>query len=730
VAEVKGINPLFVEFYDWCFALMAYSLDDDIQYLKHVGPARAEDFSHLGVNNVRDLIFTFPRNMSDRSDLHTVATFPEGQEASILASAVGVEEKKVRRGGGWYGSNRARAKNSMTITTFEMVDTEGQMIEVVWFNQPWLKDKLLNQSVVMHGKGVRERDRLRMDHPQYELVPPDSPVESLSFGRIVPIYPCTGNLNQNIWRKAMAFAIESRLDLLEETLPSEILGEKGFPGLKDAVRAMHFPKSDDEWKKARERLVWEECFYMQLTLLASRRHALHDFPGRSFSVGAELDSRIRRLFPFHPTRAQNRSIREITRDMQSPLPMQRLLQGDVGSGKTAVAAYAMLAAVANRAQVCVMAPTSLLARQHYETFEKFLANSQNARVRMGLLVGGMTPTEKNIVLERLANGTLDIVAATHSAISESVVFYDLGLVIIDEQHKFGVKQRDSLVRKGVRPDMLVMTATPIPRSLALSVYGDLDVSVIDEMPPGRKPVKTVLMGNNEESRVWEKVKSELNNGRQAFVVCPLVEENEELDLKSAEESWAELQQGDLKGYRLELLHGGMKRSLQAEIMARFKSGETHVLVSTIVIEVGVDIPNATVMVVMHAERFGLAQLHQLRGRVGRGASQGWFIMMSDSRLGEAGQRLAALVGTSNGFEIAEADLRIRGPGEFTGTRQHGVSGFKLVDLLRDVDTIANAREKAMTILDADPDLTAREHIHLRRELVKLYGKQWDRIGGS
>ncbi len=711
---------------------MQYTLDDDIQFLKNVGPARAGDFARLGIVSVYDLIFTFPRDMSDRSQFYTVRNFPSGQPGSVIATAISVEEKTVRRGNSYGYSRYANGgrKGNLTITTFEMEVEGGGMLEAVWFNQPWLKDKLLRQRLILHGKGVRETDRLRMDNPLYEPVPEDASAASLNFGRIVPIYPCTGKLNQTVWRKAMSFALETRLELLEETLPAELLAEKKFPSLQEAVRSMHFPKDDAAWRLARKRLVWEECFFLQLTLLAARRHALHDYPGRSFRIGPELDSRIRRLYPFRTTRAQDKAIAEIAGDMTSPLPMQRLLQGDVGSGKTAVAAYAMLAAVANKTQVCVMAPTSLLARQHYETFQRFLANSPNARVRMGILTGGMPAAEKNLVLERLANGTLDVVAATHSAIAQSVQFRDLGLVIIDEQHKFGVKQRERLVQKGVRPDMLIMTATPIPRSLALSVYGDLDLSVIDEMPPGHKQVHTELLPLRAQSRGWELVRSELNQGRQAFVVSPLLEENESSDLASAEETFNDLRENEFKGYRLELLHGRLNRRLQTDIMARFRNGEIDVLVSTIVIEVGVDVPNASVMTVVHAERFGLAQLHQLRGRVGRGASQGHFIMLSDSRDGEAGERLSALVGSNDGFAIAEADLAIRGPGDFTGTKQSGVSTLKLVDLIKDIDIIAAAREEAKTLLEEDPELTSRSHIALRRELVKRYGKQWDRLGAG
>ncbi|MDR1613220.1 MAG: ATP-dependent DNA helicase RecG [Planctomycetota bacterium] len=703
---------------------MPLSLDDDIQFLKHVGPARARDFGKLGIKTVRGLMFSFPRDMSDRSSIFTIADAPEDRPISLLVTPLGVEEKVVRRRGQWRGRSGSR----LTITTFEMTDDSGGILEAVWFNQPWLKERLQGMRLALHGKAVRDGKRLCMEHPQYELVPGDAPLESLSFGRIVPIYPMTGSLNQAAWRRAMAFALDSRLELLEDPLPAGLVAEKRFPDLRAAVRAMHFPDDARQWHDARRRLVWEESLYLQLALLAARAHMKNDLPGRAFRLGPELDNRIRRLFPFKFTSAQDKAVREISRDMASPLPMCRLLQGDVGSGKTAVALYASLAAVTNRAQVCLMAPTGLLARQHYDTFSRYLETSPNARVRLGLLVGGMPKAERQFTLDRLKNGTIDILAATHAVISDGVEFHDLGMVVIDEQHKFGVAQRSLLVRKGVRPDLLIMTATPIPRSLALSVYGDLDLSTIDRMPPGRKPVKTLLYCGRDAGKGWSLTRDELKRGRQAFVVCPLVEENAELDLRAAGEAHRDLGAGELNGFRLGLLHGRMKRAEQQRILDEFRVGKLDAIVGTIVVEVGVDIPNCTVMAVLSAERFGLAQLHQLRGRVGRGAEQGYFLMFSDFRKGESGGRLNALLSTASGFEIAEADLRLRGPGDMVGDRQHGLPPLKLVDLVRDVELIADARESARYMLSDDPELAGREHIPVRRELVRLYGKQWDRLG--
>ena len=704
---------------------MADPLDDSVQFLRHAGPARSRDFAKLGIQTIRDLLYAFPRDMSDRSGLRRIADCHEGEASTVLASAVAVSERSIPHRNGKGGS--------LKITIAELSDGSGKFLEASWFNQPWLRDKLLSSRILVHGQGHWHGIKLVMEHPLYEIVPEeDARAREVArgFARIVPVYPCTGGLTQPIWRKIITEALETRLSGLEEPLPAGMPARLGIPGIGEAIRNLHFPEDAASWHQARRRLAWDECLFLQLTLLAARRHALLDLPGRQFRIGPELDNRIRRLYPFRLTPGQDRAIREISRDMQSPLPMQRLLQGDVGCGKTAVAAYALLAAVANRAQACIMAPTALLARQHFDTFGHILANSPNARVRMGILIGGMPAVERTLAEERLANGGIDIVCATHSAIGDGVAFRDLGLVVIDEQHKFGVRQRFDMVRKGVRPDTLVMTATPIPRSLALSVYGDLDCSVIDTPPPGRKPVKTLQFPQSQRGMAWEIVRGELRRGRQAFIVCPLVEENEELDLKSAAAVLENAAKGELAGFRLAPLNGRMDRGEQNRIMDDFRAGRIDALVGTIVVEVGVDVPNATVMLVEQAERFGLAQLHQLRGRVGRGAEQGTFVMLSDAREGEAGARLAALIANADGFAVAEADLAIRGPGEFTGVRQHGWTGLRLVDLARDIGLLREAREEASRLLEADPALAAKEHLPLRRELVRRYGRQWDRVAGS
>ncbi len=694
---------------------MRNPLDDSVQFLKGVGPGRAADFARLDIHTVRDLLFTFPRDLSDRSSFSTIADAPVGREVAIVARPVDVRQKKLRRG------------KVKTVTIVQFTDDTG-LLEAVWFNSPWVLDKFQGEPVMLFGKTKFEFGMLKMEHPQFELVPGANVSAALSIGRIVPLYPCTGGLTQNVWRRVMMHALETRLPELEELYPDSFLKKRDFPDRRTAVRNMHFPENPPAQELAQARLMYDECLLMQLTICRARRRYRQDAPGRSFRLGHKLDARIRRLFPFRLTPAQDRTIKEISADMESPRPMHRLLQGDVGSGKTVVALYAMLAAISNKAQVCIMAPTTLLARQHFHTITSFLAHSKHSQVHLALLVGGLKKPERSRLLTRLAAGAVDILIATHSALQEDIGFKDLGLVVIDEQHKFGVRQRAKLPGKGARPDVLVMTATPIPRSLALTVFGDLDISVIDELPPGRKGVKTSAPSPAKEPEVWKFLRRELTKGRQAYVVSPLVEESEKLDLRSATEVYESLRQKELAGFRLALLHGRIGREEQGQVMERFRRGQLDALVSTVVIEVGVDIPNATVMVVLHAERFGLAQLHQLRGRIGRGPTAGHFFLLSGSRTEEARRRLGVLCRTSDGFKIAEEDLLMRGPGELLGARQHGLPDLKLVDIVRDISMIRKARKDAEKILEADPGLERPSHRAIRLELERLLAQRGSEVG--
>lgn len=715
---------------------MPPALKDDLQFLKGVGPARADDFSRLGIHSVRDLLFTFPRDIADRSNVSSIAGAPDEGEAVFIATVTEFEERKPRGG-------RLRS-----IVRACLSDGTGEM-EAVWFNAPWVLEKLHDATLLIYGKVKKEHGRVKLDHPQFEVMSAPSEVPalpaglsrtgaaaatgaaraaggthtapvaggSLNAGRIVPVYPCTGALTQNVWRKVMDSALRQTLPLLPELYPPDYMRERQYLPRAEAVRNMHFPESEEARQAAWQRLAHDECLLMQLAICARRRSFENELPSRKFNFSPELHRRIRSLFPFRMTAAQERVVSEIVKDMQRPVPMHRLLQGDVGSGKTAVAIYAMLAAVAGGAQVCLMAPTGLLARQHFDTLTAFLANSTRSKVRVRLLISGLKKNEREILKGDLASKGTDILIATHAALQKDMQFADLGLVIIDEQHKFGVDQRTMLVQKGIRPDTLIMTATPIPRSLALTVYGDLDVSVIDELPPGRKPVKTSVPAPQMEGKVWDFVRTELVKGRQAYVVSPLLEENEELDLTSAKEAFLRLQNIEFARFKVGLMHGKMTRDEQHEVMSAFRERRIDLLVSTVVIEVGVDVPNANTMVVLHAERFGLAQLHQLRGRIGRGQERGHFILLSEAKTEEARRRLLVLSATSDGFKIAEEDLRMRGPGEFLGTKQHGLPELKLVDIARDMNMILQARQEALELL---PELPNPRFSELCTELKHLY----------
>lgn len=683
-------------------------LDESIQFLKGVGPARAADFARLGILTLRDLLHTYPRDLSDRRNIIPIADARDGMDAVLSVRVLDARQKTLRGG------------RVHTITTVLGTDDTGE-VEAVWFNSPWILDAFDGGEVLLFGKVKREGRRVRMQHPQYEFVSGVRGANNaLHMGRIVPIYPCTGKLNQSVWRRVMTHALEVGAPLLAESLPDSLRVARGLMGRAAAVRAMHFPPDAETGQAARARLLYEEAFLLQLAIAVRRRHALHDHPGRAFRIPPEVQRRIVKLLTFRLTKGQLRCVQEIFDDMRASRPMHRLLQGDVGSGKTVVAFFAMLAAVAERAQVCCMAPTTLLARQHAASIRAMLANSDRASVRVVLLAGGLGAGDRARIKAEIASGAADIIIATHAAISGDIVFHDLGLVVIDEQHKFGVHQRGALMAKGGRPDTLVMTATPIPRSLALTVYGDLDVSILNDMPPGRMPVKTSVVGPERKGDVWSFFRREVRAGRQGYVVSPLLEGSETLDVESATEAYASLGVEGLSDCRLGLLHGKMRKEEQDGVMERFRSGGIDVLVCTVVVEVGVDVPNATLMAVLHAERFGLAQLHQLRGRVGRGAAQGHCILVNEARTEEAQRRLAVLARTTDGFEIAEEDLAIRGPGEFLGTRQHGLPDMKLVDIVRDFAILKEARQEARAVLEADPALKA--HPVLREEWRRLMAR--------
>ena len=550
--------------------------------------------------------------------------------------------------------------------------------------------------------------------PEYEVN--QDAETNIKEGGIIPVYPLTEHISQTQFRKIMKEAVHHYTGAVEEILPKEILIKNQLLPLDKAIREIHFPETFDALKRAKTRLVYDELLTLEMAM-ALRRSGIKEETGIAFKAGPNVDAHIRNLIPFALTNAQERVIREITTDMRSNKPMNRLLQGDVGSGKTVVAIYAILAAIANGYQAAFMAPTEILSEQHFQTIQKYL---QHSHVRMQLLTGSTNSKFKKDVLEKIRTGQIDLVIGTHALIEDTVQFKKLGLVVIDEQHKFGVIQRLKLKEKGFQPDVLIMTATPIPRTLSITLFGDLDISILDEMPPGRTPIKTFWISKDKENEAYKFIQEEITKGRQVFIVYPLVEESAVLDLKAAVTEAKRLQHDVFPACKVGLLHGQMKSGDKDKIMTDFKEKRYDILVSTVIIEVGIDVPNATVMVVEHAERFGLAQLHQLRGRIGRGSELSYCLLFGNPKTNEARERLKIMTKTCDGFKIAEIDFKLRGPGEFFGTRQHGLPELKISDLIKDFPILKQARSDAFEIVSKDPHLTQETHQKIRQKVLETF----------
>jgi ATP-dependent DNA helicase RecG len=661
-----------------------------VQFVKGVGPQRAEALAREGVRTVEDLLYRLPLRYEDRRRLARIADLREGMKVSV-AGTISVA-----------GLRRARR---MTLYEVRLEDETGRL-KALWFNQPFLKDVLeRGRRVVLYGAVERDTHggaRLMMASPQYEVLD-DEDTPGVHTGRVVPIYEKLGPLAGKSLRRVLA-GLASSLDAVPDPLPDAVRVRLGVIPRGEALRRVHLPGEEDDVAAlnarrgaAHVRLILEELFLFQLGL-ARRRRGLH---GRrkdiAFEIGDRTRDAVKRILPFHLTAGQKRVLREIADDMRSPHPMNRLLQGDVGSGKTVVALLAMVVAIESGHQAAFMAPTEILAEQHFLTFRRLLARCP---YRVELLTSAVKGKEREAAQLRLASGEAQIAVGTHALIQEAVRFHRLGLAVVDEQHRFGVLQREDLMRKGYDVDVLVMTATPIPRTLTLTVYGDLDTSVLDERPPGRTPIRTIQRPASARREVAELVRAALAAGRQAYVVYPLVEESEKLEDVRAATQMADAWRSELPGVRVGLLHGRLKSGVKEQVMGAFAAGELQLLVATTVIEVGVDVANATLMVIEHAERFGLAQLHQLRGRVGRGRGESTCVLVSHGRLSdEARARVDTLVGTDDGFAIAEKDLELRGPGEFFGTRQSGMPDFRASNLIRDRELLETARAEAFRTLD-------------------------------
>lgn len=676
-------------------------INTNLQYLKGVGPARAETLNKLGLFTIEDIIEYFPRTYEDRGVYKKISELLDGETATFRAViSSSLNENRVRR--------------NMTIIKAIAKDETGTVI-LTWFNQPYIKKQLkLGEEYTFYGKIKNTLGRIEVQSPVFEDIN-----KMKNIGRIIPIYPLTNGITQNVFRGIVENAMNATQGQYQEVLPKWVRKENGLVDVDYAIKNIHFPEKLQDFERARYRIAFEELLIMQLGLLRFKEKGNENLSGINFDKDDGIDELLNSL-PYKLTNAQMRVWKEIDSDMKSSKSMNRLVQGDVGSGKTVVATLAMFKAVKNGYQAALMAPTSILARQHYEGISRML---EPFGVIVELLTGDITKKNKNIILEKLRNGEIDILIGTHALIEENVEFKNIGLVITDEQHRFGVRQRKILSSKGQSVDTLVMTATPIPRTLAIILYGDLDISVIDELPPGRQKIDTFAVKRNMEERVNNFIKKEIDAGRQAYIVCPLVEESEEMNgVKSVTEQ-LEYYKKIFSNYNVEMLHGKMRPKEKDEIMMRFKNGEINVLISTTVIEVGVDVPNSTLMIIENAERFGLAQLHQLRGRVGRGKFKSYCILKYDSKSDIVQKRMDIMQKTNDGFVISEKDLELRGPGDFFGTKQHGIPEFKVANLFVDVPILKKAQQVANTILEQDSEMKLNENNALKQKINKLFSEK-------
>jgi len=688
------------------------TIHSPVQYLKGVGPKFAELLASAGVETIQDLLYYVPRAYTDWSTVAEIDKLRVGDRVTVVGQILSTD------------LSRRRGRRSVMLA---VVEDETAAIVARWYNQPYLSNTLKKgDRVVLSGEVRFDKHARRKEFvsPSFEVMGDREVAELVHAGRIVPEYSQIGDLSGKRIRRFVKSAIDAHLDEMVDPLPAWVVERRRLPDLKQAIADVHFTKDASLAAFARGRLAYEEFFLFQI-IVGIRRQRRKDAP-RAVAPLAWSDAEHARFLgalPFDLTSAQARCVEEMRRDLEQGAAMNRLLQGDVGSGKTAVAAAAMHQAAVNGWQSALMAPTEILARQHYENITSLLEPLGHAVV---LLRGGMRAEEKADALEAIRSGEASIIVGTHALIQEGVEFAKLGFVVIDEQHRFGVVQRAALRQKGGAPDVLVMTATPIPRTLSLTVYGDLDVSVIDELPPGRSPVRTAVRDEAARGRVYDFLRQEVGEGRQVFIVYPLVEQSDKMDLAAATKMHKQLDRKIFPDVAVGLVHGRMRAEEKNAAMHAFAVGETGILVSTTVIEVGVDVPNATVMVVEHAERFGLAQLHQLRGRVGRGSHQSYCILMAGpAATDDARERLKVLAETNDGFVIAERDLQFRGPGEFMGVRQHGLPRFSVADLVADTILLVQAREDAFELIQRPPDLGEQESRAVVAAVERRFSGQGD-----
>lgn len=673
-------------------------INESIQYVKGIGPKKAEKLNKLGIYTIKDLLYYFPRQFEDRSIIKKIAQLEDEEKVTVKALITNIESYTPKKG--------------MTITRIDVKDDTG-FAKLTFFNREYIKNTFrVGDSILAFGKVKKNGRFVELNSCELEYLS----ASPKNIGKLVPVYPLSYGVTNKDIMNTVRMVFESKDIKIPEYMPEYLLKKYRLCGIEYAIKNIHFPKDKESLKIALYRLIFEELLVLQLGLFMYKGGS-SDEKGILFKRNQRLDEVLKSL-PFSLTRAQNRALNEIIDDMCSEKVMNRLVQGDVGSGKTVVALLALAECVFNGYQGALMAPTEILAQQHYESFTETF---EDIGINVELLTGSVTKKQKEGILQRARDGEIDILIGTHALIEDNVEFKNIGLVITDEQHRFGVRQRGKLSSKGESPDILVMTATPIPRTLALILYGDLDISIIDELPPGRQPIETIAVEKKKRDKVYNSlVRREVDKGRQVYIVCPLVEESETLDITSATETAEEIKRDFFPDLRVGLLHGKMKPSEKDAIMTAFKNHELDILVSTTVIEVGVNVPNSTLMIIENAERFGLAQLHQLRGRVGRGKHQSYCVLIYGSNSEVCRKRMSIMEETNDGFKISEKDLEIRGPGEFFGTMQHGVPELKVANLFKHMKILKTVQQEARIIIGEDPTLDFKEYRGLKREIESKF----------